>query len=610
MKADTNDLATIFGKDVRYVVPLYQRPYVWKKAEHWEPLWNDVCWVLDRSSDPATSGKPSPHFLGAVVLEQMPTQLGDIDVRLVIDGQQRLTTLQLFIAAASRVAQETGCEVQARLLESLTRNNPDLAKTRDARFKVWPTNANRHAFVDVMAGEAAAEDEGNRIHEAYAFFLGVIRQWAVEQDDVERAFDGLTAVARNLFKLVVIDLDSEDDAQVIFESLNARGTPLLAIDLVKNLVFQHAERTEASANLDSLYAERWATFDRDYWREEIVQGRLRRPRAELFLMHWLTMKLGEEVPAQHLYGTFKRLLQEETQSVTQTIGEFTADRDRYERFFQQPLGTIPQRFFERLEALDTTTAYPIALILFQDDLPEARRNAALSMLESWLVRRMICRLTAQGYNRLFVDLVKLLTGSTDAADEVVHGFLTSSDADSARWPDDAELLSVLHDAPLYRTLVRKRLVMLLKALEHDLRTEKAEAVQIPADLSIEHVLPQKWQQHWSLSESTDEAIQQRESRVHQLGNLTLVTSKLNPAMSNAAWTSKKDALNAHSVLLLNSRLVGSYAAGWTEQAIDERSAELAARVVQIWRGPDVSLEDWRRASGWEAAPATVPTADG
>ena len=89
---------------------------------------------------------------------------------------------------------------------------------------------------------------------------------------------------------------------MIFESLNARGTPLLAIDLVKNLVFQHAERTGVSADLDSLYADRWAPFDRDYWREEIVQGRLRRPRAELFLMHWLTMKLADEVPAQHQYG--------------------------------------------------------------------------------------------------------------------------------------------------------------------------------------------------------------------------------------------------------------------------------------------------------------------
>lgn len=602
MKADTNDLATIFGKDVRYVVPLYQRPYVWKEEEHWRPLWNDVCWVLERSAEANPAGKPSPHFLGAVVLEQIPTQLGDIDVRLVIDGQQRLTTLQLLIAAAARVARETGCEAQARLLDGLTRNDPDLARTRDARFKVWPTNANRGAFVDVMAGDAAVDDDGNRIHEAHLFFLNEIRTWVQSQEDVERSLDGLVAVTRSLFKLVVIDLDAEDDAQVIFESLNARGTPLLAIDLVKNLVFQHAERTGAAADLDSLYADRWAPFDRDYWREEIVQGRLRRPRAELFLMHWLTMKLADEVPAQHLYGSFKRLLKQETRPVTETIDEFTADRDRYEDFFRQPLGTIPQRFFERLEALDTTTAYPIALVLFRDHLPEARRNAALLMLESWLVRRTICRLTAQGYNRLFVDLVKLLTDSDSDEDEAVYDFLTSSDAESARWPADTELIGVLQEVPLYRALVRKRLVMLLTALEHDLRTEKTEPIQIPAGLSVEHVLPQKWQKHWPLADATDERIQQREARLHRLGNLTLVTSKLNPSMSNGAWPTKKKALNAHGVLLLNSHLVGDHPEQWDDAAIDKRTLELAGRIARIWKGPDVSLGEWRRAAGFRPAP--------
>lgn len=586
MKADTNDIATIFGKDVRYVVPLYQRPYIWNREEHWEPLWADVLWVMHRSAEPTVSGKPAPHFLGAVVLEQHLTQLNEIDVRIVIDGQQRLTTLQLFILAAARIAAESGCQTQARLLESLTRNNADLAKSSDQLLTVWPTNANRAAFVDVMTGEAAANDSANRVHEAFEFFAGTIRLWANEQENVSESFDTLTAVVRSLLKFVVIDLEPEDDPQVIFESLNARGTPLLAIDLVKNLVFQQAARSTEEIDLDELERERWRPFDLAYWRQEIVQGRLRRPRAEIFLMHWLTMKLGEEVHAQHLYAGFKKLLSVSDEPVTQTITEFAADRDIYEGFGKQPLGTVAQRFFERLESLDTTTAYPVALILFRGGLAEPQRDTTLRMLESWLVRRMICRLTAQGYNRLFVDLVKLLNAQDGEEDATVYKFLTSSDADSARWPDDDEVRSALRTDGLYKTIVRKRLVMLLATLEQDLRTDKAEPIDIPTNLWVEHLLPQKWQTHWPLADPTPEEIQRREDRVHRLGNLTLVTEKLNASMSNGRWATKKLKLNRHAVLLLNSTVVLDHPDVWDEEAIDHRTGELATRILRLWRGPE------------------------
>jgi len=223
------------------------------------------------------------------------------------------------------------------------------------------------------------------------------------------------------------------------------------------------------------------------------------------------------------------------------------------------------------------------------------------MLESWLVRRMICRLTAQGYNRLFVDLVKQLSEQHDQpAEQVIYDFLTSSDADSARWPDDEEVTTVLLDAPLYRTLVRRRLVALLAAIENDLRTEMAEPIDVPSGLTVEHLLPQKWQEHWPVPPDDLEGAQLREAHVHRLGNLTLVTSKLNPSMSNAAWSVKKDALNDHSVLLLNSRVVAGNPEVWDEQTIEARSRELAGRVLRLWPGPATSTEEWRAEidAGW------------
>jgi Protein of unknown function DUF262 len=150
MKPATHTLSDLFGTDVRYVVPLYQRSYVWKKETHWRPLWEDVEEIISRQADPATS--PASHFLGAVVLDQEDTTPGEATTRLVIDGQQRLTTLQLLLVAGAEEAHKAGAEREARLLKRLVRNNEDLT-SGDERFKVWPTNTNQAAFRAVMTAD-------------------------------------------------------------------------------------------------------------------------------------------------------------------------------------------------------------------------------------------------------------------------------------------------------------------------------------------------------------------------------------------------------------------------------------------------------------------------
>lgn len=151
MKADTLTLSTIFGKDVRYVVPLYQRPYVWEQDRHWGPLVEDVFPLVDSVAEGSASVTPiAPHFMGAIVLEQLETVSASFEERSIIDGQQRLTTLQLFVAAASRVAAQHGAEAEARVMSKLVWNDQDLVTASEHLFKVWPTNANRDAFQAVM----------------------------------------------------------------------------------------------------------------------------------------------------------------------------------------------------------------------------------------------------------------------------------------------------------------------------------------------------------------------------------------------------------------------------------------------------------------------------
>lgn len=593
MKADTYSLATIFGKDARYVVPLYQRPYVWQKDTHWEPLWDDVRTIVEQvvraDEDGDDVGAITAHFLGAVVLEQQLVQAGDLDVRWVIDGQQRLTTLQLFIASAARVAEESGAEKPARLLRRLVENDMDLVTAPEQRFKVWPTNANRDAFAAVMHPDGPAaerpDDPENLIDEAYTFFYRTLRTWLKDEEgaapDPEKYLTTLAGVCRDLLKVVVIDLDPGDNAQIIFETLNARGTPLLAIDLVKNHVFQ---RVDGTADPDEVYEEYWRRFDEKDWREKVRQGRLNVPRAEIFLMHWLTMQRAEDVNAHQLFPKFRVLLDDElkTRTATDVVREFAEDALTY-RSFEGP-------FFDRMAVLDTTTALPVALLLFKrvgDEFTVEQLNLTLALIESLLVRRMVCHLTTKGYNRLFVELLKQLKQSKDSPYSVVHDFLRNEKADSSRWPGNPEFVAALRTAPLYRQLTRARLAMLLKECEQMLRTEKAEDIALPNGLTIEHVMPQSWGEHWAVDPPGDVVKTQfRNEHVHVLGNLTLVTDKLNPALSNAAWQTKRLELNKHSVLMLNRQLVDENSEVWDESTIAARGADLADRLCAVWPGPE------------------------
>src|SRR5690242_18443132 len=149
MRPNTYTVQDLFERDVRYLVPLYQRPYVWDEEHQWAPLWDDVLALLQHQQEQAAEPIWS-HFLGAIVLEQEQTAPGELPRFTVIDGQQRLTTLQILLSACASALVGAGADTEADLLRELTLNNPKKAEGEGA-FKVWPTNANRSAFTAVMS---------------------------------------------------------------------------------------------------------------------------------------------------------------------------------------------------------------------------------------------------------------------------------------------------------------------------------------------------------------------------------------------------------------------------------------------------------------------------
>lgn len=597
MKSDILSPKQLFQKDVRYVIPTFQRPYVWTQEDQWEPLWDDVRNTAERYLDElerlgidrkADAERLTPaHFLGAVVLQQQATSAIEIEQRHVIDGQQRLTTLQLLLDAAQQVCEDLELGPEARRLAKLVANDADFVGSDPAnQFKIWPTNVDREAFRHAMHNGLPTDGFGDsRIVQGHEFFQLQIREWLhVDESGLAQRVAALETALTGLLQMVVIDLEPKDDAHVIFETLNARGTPLIESDLIKNFILYRA--TSDGRDEDKAYQEYWQALDSDWWRQDVRQGRLVRPRVDVFLNYWLSMRTVSDVQASRVFDTFQAYAKD--RAIDEVAADLKRGGETY-RSLDQVTDPTEAAFMYRWRVMDAGVVTPALLLLFgapAEQLTAERRRRALRAIESYLIRRMACRFTTKDYNRLFLDLAEVLQKQgLDAADDTVIEFFAQQRADSREWPTDPQLEEAFQTLPLYRLLTRGRLRLLLEGIEGALRTSKAETANVPRGLTIEHIMPQGWRQHWAapVGEGDEQSLSiERDRLVHTIGNLTLLNDKLNPDLSNGAWGKKREGLQDHSTLFLNKDLLKEYGDVWDETTIRERSSRLAQVAVQVW----------------------------
>ena len=344
MDAHAVPLLNIFEKKMRLEVPLFQRQYVWSQEHQWEPLWEDI----SRKFIESLEGRENApvHFLGAMVLDQKQTPTTHVDRRQVIDGQQRLTTFQIFLAAFRDFCRQCECADLAGECEGFTLNRGMMTDKDVDCFKVWPTQLDRAQFRDVVRSGSKAEilklhplvyrkwarkpDPRPRMVDAYLYFYGELEEFFMGSGatpaflaDVPLSDRLVTCFQclKNSLQVVIIDLQPTDDPQVIFETLNARGEPLLPADLLRNYIFLRAARF--GEDQEELYDEFWKDFDEPFWREEVKQGRLVRPRSDLFMQHFLASRLGEDIPIKHLFVEYKNWI-ERTRPFTSIRDEVAA----------------------------------------------------------------------------------------------------------------------------------------------------------------------------------------------------------------------------------------------------------------------------------------------
>lgn len=652
MKPDQRLVRDVLDAKDRYVVPLYQRQYQWHDHPSYGGLTASFWYDLALKAEDLQDGEnPFGHYMGALLLSPDFGQVssGATTIMHVVDGQQRLTTFLIFLAALREVAKEKGCDEFVPFVEHYLFNKKGPGdKDPLAEYKLVPTPSDRDLLLDIMRmsypevrSRYKSEYWGGRVPQnttknalrAYEYFRGQIgsfcetggvdeqtadsededAQDAVDRDEqarraqAEAAGKATEARLRSLLdallehlKLIVITLEQGDDAQVIFETLNSKGEPLLAMDLVRNNIFhraqaQHAEAADTQAKTEELYHTIWSPFDDGWWRENAPNARPVRPRIDHFLAYVLTAETGNRTTVRDLYGQYRLWaepnrkprfdqVEDELSVLQRHVPAYEALEGRSED------GDVTLRWLgERLRAWQRTTAYPIAFMIADRAVDSELRRRIARAIDSYLTRRELSDLTSKALNKVLPRLAAAFKRD-GVSWETLQAFFAELDTPTTRFPDDDELVRAMIERPAYHRMPTRVLTDILWRLELASRTNKTEATVRPDNLSIEHIMPQSWTEHWPLLDEGGEPIGsddprhlERGNAIHTIGNLTLVTTSLNPAMRNGPFGDKKAALQEHSNLTLNKRLAEFDT--WDEAAIGKRGETLAALACEVW--PDL-----------------------
>lgn len=611
MRPFTRTIIELFDGKRRYLIPLYQRQYAWKVTPQLELLWEDIERAARKLEQEGHLA--APHFMGAIVISQVKTFGKQVQAFEVIDGQQRLTTFQLLLTALRDVAAlhspEYAHEVMKYLINDGVMEAPEIE-----RFKLWPSLTDRASFIQVVdpndTSEAASfvlDDEQGVVRPsvaAHSYFRERIERHVLIDGEfdpfrMEKLFEAL----RTGLAVVSIELEGGDDAQTIFETLNSRGVDLTPSDLMRNFIFQRAKGmglTGGSLNVDKLYQSYWLPLDGWFWKENDTRGRQTRARLDWLLVDHLAMKRADLVSVDDLFESYRRWILDKQPfgTIKEELQSIAASAAMHRRMAEQSRDDVLGAFGRVAKAFDVSTAMPLVLFLAAESgLNEEELAAALQLIESYIVRRDICGLSTANYNRFFVDMVAKLRDSEAVGVERLHELLSASKADVIRFPDDQEWRTAWLGKDQYKGSRQPRLRYLFEALERQKLTSHNEVVEIRSDLTLEHIMPQKWRENWPVPGfdhvsdgefDIDKMAREteRDQVVNKLGNLTLLTHKLNASVSNGAFSTKMPAVRSHTALALNRELY-QYEQ-WDEQTITKRGLDLFVTAQAIWPGPFVN----------------------
>ena len=556
MKASETRLRALLEGQQHFVVPLFQRPYSWQRND-WETLWNDI--IETYRFKPAGG-----HFLGSIVSKSQPGTPEGVSPYIVIDGQQRLTTLSIVIAALRDRIGKADPAAGERISDLCLINK--YAKN-EYHYKIRPTQADRPAYFAVIDGDCNSKDEEepNLIRQAYDFFFDALGKSADEEDDELLDLARLERLILDEVEVVSITLGDNDNEYRIFESLNWKGAPLSQADLLRNYFFMRIPADQQQSLYDSVWVPMQAMLDS-------------KALADFFRYQY--MSSGHFVRQKDIYlkwrGDLDRL---ESGSLAAKMRELAGCAQYYKRLIEpeaEPDAPVRERL-ERLNRWGGQTMYPFVLWLYEGadgrNVDSAGVSSVLRLIESYLVRRQFCGILTTGSNRFFMEL----------ASQIPEGHIVgavrqalSQPTGRRRWPNDKEFREGLLTYELYEGSRPEQRRLIIETFEQD--HEHKEPAELRG-LTVEHVMPQHLTDEWREALGPD-ANATHTRLLHTLGNLTL--TGYNPELSNRPFSEKRR-LFQDSSLAMNREIADE--AEWGPEQIRSRAERLAARAIKIWSGP-------------------------
>lgn len=539
MNASETKLQQIIEGEKQYVVPLFQRAYSWSDKE-WKTLWEDIADLYEQDS-------PRAHFIGSIVTIPTTSVPEGVAKYLLIDGQQRLTTIFVLMAVLrDRIkGEELADEIHNTLLV-----NP--YKKGDDKLKLLPTQFDRDAFHALIENNAKVEN-GTQLIKAYQYFE---RQFKKNDIDIAK----FKKIVTNYLSLVSIVLDPNDNPHLVFESLNAKGRPLTQSDLIRNYFFMRI-------HVD-LQDEKYSHF----WKP--MQSALGDNLTE-YIRHFL-MRRGVVVNKHDVYFALKEQVQ-----VGNAI-EYLQELARFAGYYEKLLSPEKESDSQirlgvsRLNRIEVTVAYPFLLNVY-DDYQANRITASqfadiLKVLENFMIRRFVCNVPSNALNKIFPSLyVQIFEKNPDNFVAAMKSTLQSKG-----YPKDYEFRDRIQDVKLYGAGDRQiKTRLILESIEESYGHKESVSFEKTA-ITIEHILPQTPTDWWK-NHLGDQWEMNHELWLHTLGNLTL--TGYNSELSNDDFETKRKKLR-ESHLEINRYFDGITA--WQVEDIKKRSVQLSELALKVW----------------------------
>jgi uncharacterized protein with ParB-like and HNH nuclease domain/predicted transport protein len=563
MKATEAKFLELLRKSPQFVIPIYQRTYSWTEREC-RQLWDDI--IRTGSNDAI-----SAHFVGSIVyIEKGLYQISSQSPMLVIDGQQRLTTITLLLSALAGALDgfdETRPEPIDGFSSRKVRNyyllNPE--EEGERHYKLILSQTDKTTLISVVQGNELPNDYSIRIKENYELF----KFWLAS------CSNDLKPVCKGLAKLVVVDVSlnrDQDNPQLIFESMNSTGRELSQADLIRNYILMGQDAPLQSR----LYEQYWRPMEKDFGQDAYTI------HFDGFMRHYLTVKTGDIPRVGEVYEAFKaysRLPRVQQSGVEALVSEIRV----YARYFcamalNTEVETNLKLAFLDLRDLRVDVAYPFLLELYNDYvnniISQQEFESAVRLIEAYVFRRAICAIPTNSLNKTFATFARAL--KKDRYLESIQAHLLNLPS-YRRFPTDEEFQKDLKTRDLYNFPRRS---YWLRRLENHGRKER---VQVD-EYTVEHIMPQNkdLSTAWQTALGPDWQKIQKDW-LHTIGNLTL--TGYNSEYSDRSFIEKRDLVGGFKVspLRLNQDL--GQLDVWDEASIKSRADKLANMAIAVWAAP-------------------------